>query len=746
MLKQWKKRIVCGATSLALIAAGIGFPNVWDEGSFNDIVATAGGRASAESFITYLETGSSPNIPDTNQQSGNFYYIELSDGTVEVTGFDYYSTSVDIPSTIGGKRVSRVSFNKCSYDTSLKIQNVTIPSGAIVTTLNTMINSPWYLNAPVVNNMKIASNTVLAYNSDSSLNTALERFNKNSNNFIIWPTVFSRVRIIDENYNYYYCNNTVSSGGSTTGILSDSLVPGKKYKFYVQMEYREQSGSYRAVNSDTIEFVPTKAYSIYRVSATGTPTLDQVNNKIINGGFTFAEDAGTSQPTSVTVPEGVTSIADSAFSGAPITSVTLPSTLKYIGNNAFASTQLTAVDIPASVTVGGNAFYNAKQLTSVNISASADISSGAFDGTPWLENKMSSTKFFVWNNTLVSARPSVTGQNNIPDSVTKPFPISYFYKSSYNSSTGKTTYIPFEHIKMPAGITSYEKNQMDSITVKTLEIPGTAVSIGDYAFACTHGLTTLTLNEGTRTIGSYAFTGYADDTTNTSTFTSVTVPASVTSIGSKALGYAIYKGSGTNDYSISKIPGFKIYCTAGSEGERYARANGFAFEIVNSSADTPVAQVALTYVPDPNDTKPAPVITDLKYKVLNSQNRVMKAGSADSNGNLDLSGIASGKYTVEIDLQGFAPRKLEYTTGEKLGEIKLCKYGDVTGNGKINEEDISRMQQMIGEWAVHYVYSETGDFNGDGISNEADLSKLQQFVGGWNVDLNPKKDSATRPY
>ena len=56
--------------------------------------------------------------------------------------------------------------------------------------------------------------------------------------------------------------------------------------------------------------------------------------------------------------------------------------------------------------------------------------------------------------------------------------------------------------------------------------------------------------------------------------TSVTIPDSVTSIGSKALGYYYNNG-------YKKVAGFTIYGKRGSEAQRYANDNGFLFEKVH---------------------------------------------------------------------------------------------------------------------------------------------------------------------
>ncbi len=74
--------------------------------------------------------------------------------------------------------------------------------------------------------------------------------------------------------------------------------------------------------------------------------------------------------TSVTIPDGVTSIEGSAFSGCKgLTSVTIPDGVTSIGHSAFyGCSGLTSITIPNSVTsIEGSAFSNCTGLTSITI-------------------------------------------------------------------------------------------------------------------------------------------------------------------------------------------------------------------------------------------------------------------------------------------------------------------------------------------------------------------------------------------
>ena len=61
---------------------------------------------------------------------------------------------------------------------------------------------------------------------------------------------------------------------------------------------------------------------------------------------------------------------------------------------------------------------------------------------------------------------------------------------------------------------------------------------------------------------------------------SIVIPESVTSIGEHAIGYYNMPYHMMND---EKLTGLTIYCYKGSEGERYAKANGFKYVLFPST-------------------------------------------------------------------------------------------------------------------------------------------------------------------
>ena len=85
----------------------------------------------------------------------------------------------------------------------------------------------------------------------------------------------------------------------------------------------------------------------------------------------------------VTIPAGVTSIGEEAFSHTSLTSITIPSSVTAIGDYAFSACRsLTSITIPSSVrTIGDYAFNDCERLTSVTVSRKTTIGNGAFLST-----------------------------------------------------------------------------------------------------------------------------------------------------------------------------------------------------------------------------------------------------------------------------------------------------------------------------------------------------------------------------
>ena len=183
---------------------------------------------------------------------------------------------------------------------------------------------------------------------------------------------------------------------------------------------------------------------------------------------------------SISIPDSVTSIGDFAFANCSnLTSVTIPDSVTTIGKEVFANcTNLTSINIPNSVTsIGDTILFNCNNLMEIN---------GKF--------------------------ASEDGRCLIIDGVLNSF-----------APAGLTEYT------IPNSVTSIGKYVFENCSITNITIPDSVTSIDKYAFYYCSGVTNVTIGNGVTTIGEKAFY-------HCSNLTSVTIGNSVTSIGNDAFG------------------------------------------------------------------------------------------------------------------------------------------------------------------------------------------------------------------
>ena len=240
----------------------------------------------------------------------------------------------------------------------------------------------------------------------------------------------------------------------------------------------------------------------------------------------------------VKIKSGVTSIGTAAFNGCTnITGITISTSVLSIGTLAFYNcTNLTSVTIPNSVTnIGKGAFKGCTSLKSIKIPSGI--------------TNISETLFCDCKNLTTI---------DIPSSVTSIDRSAFEYCTSLKSVT------------LPNSITRIGGFAFSDCTgLTSITIPDSVTSIGDYAFSDCTGLTSVNIPDNVTSIDEMAFYGCKG-------LTNITIPSNVTSIGEEAFGY--FYDSDTN--SEKKISDFTIYGYKGTAAEKYAKKNGFAFEIV----------------------------------------------------------------------------------------------------------------------------------------------------------------------
>ena len=252
--------------------------------------------------------------------------------------------------------------------------------------------------------------------------------------------------------------------------------------------------------------------------------------------------------TSVTIPNSVTSIGNSAFSGCSgLTSVTIPTGVTSIGEYAFSSCSgLTSVTIPNSVTsIGGGTFYDCSGLTTLNFNAinCQNFSSDEYGNYPFYTslttvNIGDSVQRIPAN--FVKGCSGLTTLNfnaiNCQDFDNYNYPFSGTSLTTVNIGDSVQR-IPanfvigcsgLTSVSIPTGVTSIGNMTFWNCSgLTSVSIPNSVTSIGNYAFYVCSGLTSITIGNRVTSIGEYAFSGCNG-------LTSITIGNRVTSIGDKA--------------------------------------------------------------------------------------------------------------------------------------------------------------------------------------------------------------------
>ena len=248
---------------------------------------------------------------------------------------------------------------------------------------------------------------------------------------------------------------------------------------------------------------------------------------------------------SVVIEQAVTSIGYRAFYGcSSLTSITIPEGVTRIGNSAFYGCSRLA-----------SLFFNGDAPT-IDTTAFIDVNAVAFypaGNATWESKKLDYGGTLYWSamelNTEIIAT-SICGENMMWQ-LSKGGVLTIKGSGTFKDFTLWESYKPMiQQVIFSAAIeiptipaNSFYRYQH----LRTITLPDSVTSIGDYAFYDCSSLTSITIPEGVTSIGYWAFS-------DCSSLTSITIPEGVTSIGNWAF-YGctsltgIWVGEGNPNYS-----------------------------------------------------------------------------------------------------------------------------------------------------------------------------------------------------
>lgn len=262
----------------------------------------------------------------------------------------------------------------------------------------------------------------------------------------------------------------------------------------------------------------------------------------------------------IVIPDTVTGIRDNAFVGnMTLTSVTIPETVVSIGANAFAGcANLYSVVVPGSVTAMGNGvFSGCSSLSDLTFSANVGmIPDTTFNGCSSLASIIiPSGVASIGSDAFKNC--SLLGTITIPAAVSSISDTAFTGCSNLSSITvdgGNAVYASYDGCVYNKTLTKLLYCPEGKYSV---DISGNVSTLSYAAMNGCYGIKEVNIPSSVTTIENNVFSNSGVQT--------VTIPASVTSIGTQA----------------SWTPAM-IYTYSGSEGEAFAIANNYTYELLDS--------------------------------------------------------------------------------------------------------------------------------------------------------------------
>ena len=277
--------------------------------------------------------------------------------------------------------------------------------------------------------------------------------------------------------------------------------------------------------------IPNSVKTIGRLAFQGCQNLKSI---VIPNGVTSIK-SGTfgwcTGLTSIKIPRSVTTIEDKAFINCTgLTSVDIPSSVTSIGKRAFRNcSSLSTVKLSYGlISISGGVFLDCNGLTSIVIPNSVtSIGDGAFFGCTGL------TSISIPRNVRTIGLSAFGSCSNIASIRVDPQNAVYDSRNNCNAiiETSKNCLVSgCQNTKIPNGVLSINEYAFSKSTgLTSIVIPNSVTSIGKDAFYGCTGLTSIVIPNSVISIGDGAFYGCTG-------LTSISIPRNVRTIGRSAFG------------------------------------------------------------------------------------------------------------------------------------------------------------------------------------------------------------------